>query len=163
MAHEVTDLGSEKLNEWLVKIGDKHYIVQEAHGDAAVAYRRTMMHGAEFEEAPNTENGKPKRGKKKGKGLAIRKVPTGTAELEPVLVSHCLYNCTFSEITDMVVKGDRVTEEFVRGLPERIIKPIFNWIKENSDLAEDDEEDDDDANPSQEPAASQTTLTTGSK
>ena len=147
MSREVMDLGSDELKELIVKIGSRHYLVEEAHGEAAVAYRRTMMAGAKFEEDPNDKA----QGKKKKKNLQIREVPTGTAELPPVLVTHCMYCCTYNPTTEIVEKGERVTEQFVRGLPERILKPIYDWIKKNSDL----DEGEDDADPLPEQTSGQ--------
>jgi hypothetical protein len=136
------DLGDDTLRQMAVKIGSRWFAIQEAHGDAAVAYRRCMMDGAEFEQEQEET------------GVKIRKVPMGTAELEPVLISQCMFYATYDETKDELVLGERVPEGFVRGLPNRILKPIYKWIKENSDL-------DEKKNPTKQPTAEQKSSTTG--
>ena len=118
----VLDLGDDQLQAMPVKIGGRWYAVVEAHGDAAVAYRRTMMQGAEFDNDND--------------GLKVRKVPVGAAELEPVLVASCTYYAEFNEKTNELILGDRVPEETVRGWPSKHLKRLYAWIKSVSDLDE---------------------------
>ena len=137
-----------------VRLGSNWYGAVEANGDASIAYRKTLMKGARFEQE---KRAKASRGKKKrGQELSIREVPTGTAELEAVLVGHCLFHANYSEKSGLTLidyPDKPVGEAFVRSLPSRIVKPIYNWIKEVSQLGEEDEEDEEDVEEANSPAS----------
>lgn len=94
-----------------VSVGDKEYVLREASGQAAVTWRNAI-----FSKTKLGPDGKPI-----GFGAM--------AEIEPLLVSLCLYNGD----------GRNVPEQEVRKWPARIQKALFERAKDISDL---DEEDD---------------------
>lgn len=65
----------------------------------------------------------------------------GAGELQPLLVSLCLYRATKEGELPRNKDGEPdprflVPERTVRGLPSRIVKKMFKWIRETSDLDE---------------------------
>jgi hypothetical protein len=60
-----------------------------------------------------------------------------------MLVANCLFACQFN--SDTGVEESRssipVGEAVVRSWPNRIVKPIFEWIKDVSELSERDTDD----------------------
>lgn len=98
-----------KLKEIPVTLGKDKYTLREATEDAACAWRNATMSKMEMTD-----------GKVSGMG--------GVADVEPLLVSMCLFNS----------EGKNVGEPFVRALPSRIVKPLFEWIQEVSGLKEKD-------------------------
>lgn len=89
----------------VVKIGGKSYTLHEASTDAACRYRNKHFSGAKY-----------------GDGKLERM--EGIADADPLLLSCCL--------TDETNK--MVTLEVIKKWPERIVKPMVAWIKENSEI-----------------------------
>lgn len=110
------DFGDLTPREDTFTLYGKEYVLREASADAACKYRNAIIRGAKFSD-----------GKISG--------ADGLADAEPLLVSLCLF-----EKTD---KGDRaVPINVVRGWPNRVQKPLFDRIKEISELVEEDDEKD---------------------
>jgi len=95
-----------------VKIGGEDYILKEASEDAACKWRNQTLAGARMAD---------------GKLVGMGNVSDG----EPLLVSLCLWKATG--------KKDNVSPAVVRAWPSRVVKKLFAWIEEVSDLAEDKE------------------------
>ena len=90
------------------------YYLREATEDAAVKYRNAAMRAARFTD---------------GKLSSVE----GVADVEPLLVSLCLYQIT--------PKGDvPVQLATIRGWPARIVKPLFEKAKQLSNLDEGEDE-----------------------
>lgn len=103
------DLGDLQPIEVPYKLGGKSYILKEASGDAVCKYRNALMKSA-----------------KMGDDLRVTSVD-GIADVEPLLVSLCLF-----EVTE---KGHRpVSTADVRAWPNRVQKALFEKVKEISDL-----------------------------
>ena len=98
-----------------VTVGDKQYTLREATGDAACRYRNALLKCTEL-----GPEGKP-----------VRVI--GMADVEPLLVSLCLFN----------EQNKPVHVNTVRSWPARIQKALFEKTKEISNL--DDEEEDEEA------------------
>lgn len=108
------------LSEVPVRIGDKHYVLCEASEGASVAYRNAVMRAAKFDV-----NGKPTSA-------------DGLADAEPILVQGCLF-----EVQER--KGERhlgaVSMGFVRALPARVVRQLFQKAQEISDLGPKEDSD----------------------
>jgi hypothetical protein len=98
--------------EVAVEIEGKAYTLREASGDAACKYRN-----AQLERVEMGPEGKPSRFH-------------GLADLEPLLVSLCLFNDE---------NGKQVNINTIRSWPSRILKPLFDKAKEISELGEEEE------------------------
>lgn len=96
-----------KLKEIPVTLGKGKYTLREADEDAACKWRNATMSKMKMED-----------GKFSGSD--------GIADVEPLLVGSCLFNGD----------GKAVGEAFIRTLPARIVKPLFDWIQEVSGLKE---------------------------
>lgn len=96
-----------KLKEIPVTLGKGQYVLREADEHAAVTYRNFVMKNMKMED-----------GKFSGTGA-------GLADGEPQLVGACLFPSG---------GGAAVGDKFVRGLPARIVKPLFDWVQEVSGL-----------------------------
>lgn len=96
-----------------VRIGKKWYTLREADEGAAVQYRSAGAACARF----NPDTGKPER-------------VEGLAALQPLLVSLCLYDNE---------KDQRVSLEFVKKLPPRIVKKLYEEAQVMSHLIEGEE------------------------
>jgi len=91
----------------------KTYTLKEADGFAAIQYRNRIMEAIR----PSAE----------GQPTAYK----GFAEIEPLLVSLCLFN-----------EDDKpVSISMIKGWPSRIQKALFNKVKDMSDLDETAESD----------------------
>ena len=95
-----------------VKIDGVEYTLQEANGKAACIYRNTMLKCSKL--GPS------------GKVSSVE----GLADVEPLLVSLCLFDSA----------NNPVSLEKVLSWPSRIIKPLFENAKQISELEEEDED-----------------------
>lgn len=94
---EIDVVGPDKLK----------YVLKEANGHAAKVFNNARTQGIVFDD---------------GKLKSI----TGAGELEPLLVSLCLFG-----------EGDRpVQQKVIEKWPERVVKKLFNKAKEISHLLE---------------------------
>lgn len=91
-----------------VSIRGVAYVLKEASGDAAAKYRNACLRA--------TRVGKD------GKFSAV----DGIADVEPLLVSLCLFT----------QEGKRVSDSVVRGFPSKAVKALFDKAKEISGLNE---------------------------
>jgi hypothetical protein len=89
-----------------VTIGNMKLLLHEASGEAAMAYRNTMMKGATLT--------------KDGKNAQLGNV----AEAELVLLSYCLTH----------ENGDSIPLEVLKSWPNRIVKPLCDKAEEISEL-----------------------------
>ena len=101
-----------------VTLGAKSYVLKEATGDASTRYKNALM--------SSTKMGKD------GKPSHVE----GLANVEPLLVSLCLFESY--EVRGGELKERPVTESFIRGLPGKIQKKLFEKVKEISGLSEED-------------------------
>jgi hypothetical protein len=90
-------------------LGGRNYLLNEASTDAASRYRNIHFSGARYED---------------GK---LSKVE-GIANADAVLLSCCI---TYS---DGAEKGQLVPIAIVNKWPERVTKPMVQWVKDNSDI-----------------------------
>ncbi len=95
-----------------VTIFGKPYVLREAMGDAVVKYRNKVTSAASLSS--------------EGKLAKVGNI----ADAEPGLVASCLYRVTDTGVEELV------TEQFVRNLPNRIMKRLYDTIKEISDMDE---------------------------
>lgn len=101
------DFRSATLQQVEVLLPDGKYVLREPTGSAEIAYRAAMFARSDIDGT--------------GKVTAA-----GLAECEPVLVANCLFRDG---------EASPVGEDFVKGLPSRIMKQLFDWCREaqNSD------------------------------
>jgi len=118
-------MGVEELNfedvtliEIPVKIGGDQYILREATGEAAVNYRNAMLACTQLGES--------------GKPQSIRNL----ASVEPLLVSYCLY------YADGPKKGQNVPKQVILSWKNKIVKTLYEKVKEISDLDESEDKKD---------------------
>jgi hypothetical protein len=111
-ANESFDFSSLERVNIPVTVGDQQYILKEASGGAAKAYRNALM--ACMVLGPE------------GKPIKL----SGLASVEPLLVSLCLVDS----------KGRPVDQKTVESWPARIVKVLFEKAKEISGLTEEAEE-----------------------
>ena len=102
-----------------IEIRNEKYVLCEATGEAAAKYRNHAMSCTTF-----NANGKP---------TGVK----GLGDLQIILVSLCLYK---SIVKGPVTTLERVGLDFVKDLPERIVKPLFERAKAISELGEDTDE-----------------------
>ena len=102
------DLGDISLAEVNFKIGDNEFILKEASGEAACAYRNAILRSTEL-----GPDGRPSK-------------LSNLADTEPLLVSLCLFN----------IDGRRISVNDVKKWPNRIVKKLFDKAKEISELGE---------------------------
>lgn len=107
------DFDSLELAEVPVKYRGTEYTLQEASGRAAKEYRNARIRGARL--GPD--------------GSVVSMGDVGT--VEPLLVSLCLFNNK---------NNKNVPQPIVESWPEKIVKPLFDWVMENSDLTEEPKE-----------------------
>lgn len=93
-----------------VTVGAKQYVLREANGDAAVKYRNAMLACTQISQD--------------SKAVSIR----GMADLEPFLVSLCLFDA----------QGKSVTKNEILSWPSRVQKALFARAKTISGLNEED-------------------------
>lgn len=102
-----------RVREIVVTLGAKgKFTLREADEETACMYRNIAMDKTVLKD---------------GKVSGV----SGFADLEPMLVGQCLFDSN----------GVQVGSDFVRKLPARIVKPLFNWIQDNSDMKNKEEED----------------------
>lgn len=104
------------LVEIPVTILGKKYLIREASGDAACKYRNAV-----FKSTTMGPDGKP---------VKIE----GLADVQPLLVSLCLYL-----VGENGEVGQLVPLSVVRSWPDRIIRPLFQEIKRISVLDDTDD------------------------
>ncbi len=98
-----------------VKYKGKEYILREAGNAAVVAYRNATAKSTRLTD-----------GKLSGFD--------GLAEAEPLLVSKCLF-----ELNPNGQGGNKegaVHIEFIKSMPNRFVKPMFDWLEKVSDINE---------------------------
>jgi len=101
-----------------VYLAGKSYILREASGDAACKYRNAMLACTRL--GPD------------GKPSSIQ----GMADIEPLLVSMCLYNAEEGDKSF----GKCVPLNIIRSWPSRVQKSLYDKVKEISEIGEEDEE-----------------------
>ena len=104
-----------------VAIGGKTYVLREASGDAAVAYRNATMAGARIHESGT--------------------VLGSAADAEPILIAKCLFQRI--EQPDGTIKERPVSVDIIRSWPSRVSRKLFDRAKLISGLGEQDESMDD--------------------
>lgn len=116
-----------------VKYKEKQYVLREASADAAAKYRNQGLRGARFSE-----------GKMVGMG--------DVADLQPYLVSLCLWELVGAAKEDSAETVSAAREKngtvekpvdlkVIRTWPERMVKEMFNWVKDVSMLDEEETEE----------------------
>lgn len=106
------DLGDISLIEIPYTIGGVQYVLREASGEAACSYRNAVFRATEL-----GPDGKPSK-------------IGNMADVEPLLVSLCLFND----------QGRRLNSNELKKWPNRIVKTLFQKVKEISELEEQPEE-----------------------
>jgi hypothetical protein len=102
---------SVDLRQVPVQVGRQEYVLREANGAGARAYRNAMLRGARL--GPD------------GKPVSIE----GMADGELVLVQHCLVD----------KQGRQLHMQVLAGWPSRVLKALFQKAQEISDLVERDD------------------------
>lgn len=97
-----------------VTINSKQYILKECSEDAFTAYRNVSQ------KAMTLVDGKL--------------VSEGGAEADTLLLQRCLFEVVGEDKPNPPVKL-----EFIRGLPRRITKPLYNKLRQMSGFDEDEE------------------------
>lgn len=97
-----------------IQIKGIKYKLVEASAEVAAKYRNKAMSGTTFSDGRPT-------------GVS------GLGDLQILLVSLCLYQVTVKGVEEAL---SPVSEEFVKKLPDRILKPIFERAKLISELNE---------------------------
>lgn len=92
-------------------LGGRKYVVHEASSDAAAKHKNTQVGGARYS------------------GGELERME-GFADADLVLLSCCV---TYD---DGAEKGQTVPLKVVKQWPERVTKPLVEWIKEHSDMDE---------------------------
>ena len=123
------DFGDDpKPRQFNVRYGGKAYVAVEASEGAAVAYNNAMMRAMKMSGQGNITG------------------VDGMAEVEPILVGHCLYEATPAGTLPLDQTGDPlasalVPPQAIRRWPSRVVKPIFDRIKAISDLGGEETEE----------------------
>jgi hypothetical protein len=100
------------------KHGPKEYVLREASEDIIVKYQNIQIGAARMAE---------------GKVVGI----SGLADAEPALVAGCVFEVIYA--SDGTVRSEKpMTIQEIRTWPHRIVKPLFNDIKEMNGLNEED-------------------------
>jgi hypothetical protein len=102
---------SVDLRQVPVQVGRQEYVLREANGAGARAYRNAMLRGAKL--GPD------------GKPVSIESMADG----ELVLVQHCLVDR----------QGRQLHMQVLAGWPSRVLKALFQKAQEISDLVERDD------------------------
>lgn len=105
-----------------VKVGEDEYELREASVGAAQAYRDAQLSGITL-----GANSKP---------VKIE----GMASSESLLVASCIYKISRDPETKEITGRQVVAEKTLKQWPTRIVKPMFEWIKEVSNLNESNNE-----------------------
>lgn len=101
------------------------YQAREALEDAAIEYRAASMSGLNMEVGDDGE-------------ARFKHDITKVSDTEPVLVGGCVFR---RDPAKDEKEWEKVGAEVVKSWPSRVVKPLFNWIKEVSDLHETDDLD----------------------
>lgn len=104
-----------------VKYLKKQFVVKEARGRAVVAYRNSAMRAAKMKDQEIV-------------GI------DGLADSEIVLVAACLFEVRPDILINDKPKELTVSETFVRDMPYRVVKPLYDWIKAVSEIDEGEDE-----------------------
>jgi hypothetical protein len=112
--HDPFDFSDIVPAEVPVSYGGRHFILREASGDAAARYRNALLKSTKLTD---------------GKVSSME----GMADVEPLLVSLCLWEINPAGAG---VKEGPVSLGFIRSMPARIVKALFEKVKVMSDLAE---------------------------
>lgn len=97
-----------------LKIGNEKYLLCEADGEAVRVYKNLSMKAARFGSEGKLES------------------LDGVADVETQLVGDCVY--------DILPNGERGRKQgvqFAKKLDNRILKPLFDYIKKISEIDED--------------------------
>jgi hypothetical protein len=105
-----------------VRVGGKQYVLLEANGDAAFRWRNACAKAAKMSS---------------GKVVGVGDI----ADTEALLVSMCLYETDEKGMWRQMPDGSpdpkyQVPVQVIRSWPYRCIKPLFDWVRENSALEE---------------------------
>lgn len=105
------DFSDETPKSKVVKLPEgKIYLLKEASGGAVAKWRTAQMQGMTF-----GSDGKPT-----GSSTSSQ-----LGDLQPLLISQCLYNEEGTKLVGIDV---------VRGISDRILSKLYDWIMEASDL-----------------------------
>lgn len=114
-----------------VTIGKERYILTEADGDAATRYRSASIRGVEMVIGED--------------GSRTSRHLDQIAEVEPVLISRCLYIADPSNTDEFILRLDKtgnpdnsylVPITVIKRLPSKMQKMLFERTKEISELSE---------------------------
>jgi hypothetical protein len=108
--------------ETIVRLNDKEYVLREASGGAAAAWRNAMLKATKL--GPD------------GKPTQIDGLP----EADYLLLSMCLFRKTDTDVGEVPV-----SLLDVKRLPNRVSRPLIAWVKANSELEEADEDETEEA------------------
>lgn len=108
--------------ETTVKLGGKDYVLREASGGAASAWRNAMLKATKL--GPE------------GKPTSIDGLP----EADYLLLSMCLFQKSDTDVGEVNVGLNKV-----KSYPHRVSKPLIQWIKDNSELEEADDDETEEA------------------
>lgn len=112
------------LKQIPITMGKARYILREADGDTACRYQNANLERVQYSND--------------GKLVNIR----GGADVQPFLISLCLFETDEKgevRVSDHTKKEMRVSIETIRKWPNPVMRRLFNWVKENSDLGEEEE------------------------
>lgn len=113
---------SDLVAEFPVTIGKKRYMLREASADAVVKFRNALTANAQL-----------------GQGGRVSRIGN-IADAEPLLVSLCIVELYDHDTGKGVETKERpVPLSVVRSWPNRILKPLFDKVKEISAIHEDEE------------------------
>lgn len=116
------------------RLGNKAYIILEASESARVAYQNAGARAARFNSEGNLSG------------------VEGVANIEPLLVSLCLYEADFTDIEDKSTYKLRLNQngdpdskylvpvQVINKWPGRIVGAIFDTIKDISEMEKEDEQ-----------------------
>lgn len=105
-----------------VSLGGKSHALREASGGAAAAWRNAMLKATKL--GPE------------GKPTSIDGLP----EADYLLLSMCLFQKSDTDVGEVNVGLARV-----KSYPNRVSKPLIQWIKDNSELEEADDDETEEA------------------
>lgn len=114
MSNEL-NFDSLALIEVPVTIEGKKYVLREASEAAAADYRNASIAGAKVEDGQLTE------------------MPSNLAGVQALLVARCLFPLEGGEPSPRPI-----AQNVLNGWPSRVIKPLFEKVKEISELDEDE-------------------------
>lgn len=115
--HNYDDL---RPQEFRFQVNGKKYILREASEGAATEYRSASLRGAEIIHNED-------RGDRTIRGMV------GIADVEPLLVSRCVFEVLESG------QEKAVPKVLIDGWPAKVVKDLFERVKQSSDLEEKDD------------------------